>query len=111
MRLMSRSERIVNSLLEADVDDPESFIRNYAHGRFYVAGMAANKMYYWRYGIPSWRWSDYTPNWESAKDYSDALAIARNLHGQSVKWPMIEGPAVDAVFLVPEKGGNFIPVT
>lgn len=93
------------------VDDPEAFVRNYARGRFYVAGKTAEgETYFWHYGIPSWLWTKSEPDWQSAKEYSDAIGIARNLRGKHVRYPVYDGPLILDVYIVPEKGGDFIRV-
>src|SRR5512143_387601 len=94
-----------------NVDDPETFVRNYARGRFYVAGKTAEgETYFWHYGIPSWLWAKHEPDRESSKEYSDAISIARNLRGKHVRYPVYDGPLILDVFIVPEKGGDFIRV-
>jgi len=93
------------------VDDPEAFVRNYAQGRFYVAGKTAEgETYFWHYGIPSWLWAKHAPDNQSSKEYSDAIAIARNLRGKHVRYPVYDGPLILDMYIVPEKGGDFIRV-
>jgi len=52
----------------------------------------------------------HAPDNQSSKEYSDAIAIARNLRGKHVRYPVYDGPLILDMYIVPEKGGDFIRV-
>jgi hypothetical protein len=81
-----------------------------ANERFFIAGICDGKIYYWSYGIPSWRWAASKPDAQSTCDWIDANGVAKNINGLHMKWPSLHGPKVTDVFLISATSGKTIPI-